>query len=415
MVPDEVAEDMSPFHGLRVFEFSETVASAYCSRLLATLGADVVTVEPATGGPIRMLGPFSGDAQDTETGAVHLHLNASKKSVALNLNTTAGCEVMERMLRQADVVVQSAVRASEAVVGFELLQEIRPEAVLATVSGLGSQGPYSEYLGTEGVATALGGLTFLSGDPGETPLNPAGNTINCAAGGYAAVALLAALLQREFTGTGQHVEISVAGAVASIIEVSSQRLIIQDNPVQRTGNWQGAARGIFHSRDGHVGSIMRGRERLSDMADWLGVEELKDERFEPFVKMQELDPELEAELNGLLTVGFLGRDKLDTYHAMQAMRMPFGYVADFAEVLSSPQLTDREFFQELEHPRAGKHIIPTGPFTSESMPWRLNRAPYVGEHTEEVLCGLLGYSGSEYAELEAAGVVSSTCPDGQKT
>ena len=275
----------------------------------------------------------------------------------------------------------------------------------------GPQGDYAEYLGTEGVATALGGLTFLTGDPGDVPLNPAGNTINCAAGGYAAVALVAALLEREFTGAGQHVEVSVAGAVASIIEVSSQRLIIQNAPVQRTGNWQGPARGIFLSQDGHVGCIMRGRDNWDELADRLAVQELKDERFKPFVEMKQLEPELEEELNGLLTVGFLGHDKLDTYHAMQALRMPFGYVADFAEVLSSPQLVAREFFQELEHPVAGKHSIPRGPFTADSIPFDLRRAPYLGEHSREVLCGLLEFSESEYAELESAGLVSSNTPE----
>ena len=411
MVPGDVVEGSFPFSGLRVFEFSKTVASAYCGRLLATLGADVVSVEPISGGPIRRLGPFPADTDDLEAGAVHLHLDISKRSVALDLDSKDGSHVLGRILEHADVVVQSASCASEAVVDFESLQRVRPDAILATISGFGPEGPYAEYLGTEGVATALGGLTFLSGDPGDVPLNPAGNTINCAAGGYAAVALVAALLEREFTGAGQHVEVSVAGAVASIIEVSSQRLIIQDAPVQRTGNWQGPARGIFHSRDGHVGCIMRGRDRAEDMADWLEVEELKGERFKPFVAMQQLSPDLEEELNGLLTVGFLGRDKLDTYHAMQGMRMPFGYVADFSEVLTSPQLTAREFFQDVEHPKAGKHRIPKGPFTSDSMPWRLSPAPYVGEHSEEVLCGLLGFSRTEYAELEAAGAVAATHPE----
>ncbi len=411
MVPDDVAEDVSPFHGLTVFEFSKTVAGAYCGRLLATLGADVVTVEPKAGGPVRSLGPFPSDADDIEAGAAHLHLNTSKRSVALDLDSKDGSLALERLLEHADVVVQSAHSASEAVVDFESLQSVRQDSIQATISGFGPKGPYAEYLGTEGVATALGGLTFLSGDPRDVPLNPAGNTINSIAGGYAAVALVAALLEREFTGTGQHVEVSVAGAVASIIEVSSQRLIIQDTPVQRTGNWQGAARGIFHSQDGHIGCIMRGRERLEDMADWLGVEELKGEKFKPFTNMWAMDPELEAELNGLLTVGFLGRDKLDTYHAMQALRMPFGYVADFEEVLSSPQFTAREFFEELEHPSAGKHSVPRGPFTSDDMPLKLARAPYLGEHSEEVLCGILGYSKAEYSEFEAAGLVASASPE----
>ena len=411
MVPGDAVEDLSPFSGLTVFEFSKTASSAYCGRLLATLGAEVVTVEPLAGGPVRGLGPFPEGKQSIETGAAHLHLNTSKRSVALDVDSEAGGLALERFLERADVIVQSAVRASESVVDFETLHAVRPEAVLATISGFGSQGDYADYRGTEGVATALGGLTFLSGDPGNVPLNPAGNTINCVSGGYAAVSLVSALLEREFTGAGQHVEVSVAGTVASIIEVSSQRLIIQGTPVQRTGNWQGPARGIFHSQDGHVGCIMRGRDRTEEMADWLGVEELKDERFMPFVEMRQLEPELEEELNGLLTVGFLGKDKLDTYHAMQALRMPFGYVADFAEVLSSPQLAAREFFQEMEHPEAGQFSIPRGPFTADDVPLTLDRAPCLGEHSEEVLRGMLGYSRSEYAELEDAGVVASASPE----
>ena len=411
MILDTVASNTLPFHGLTVIEISQTVAGAYCSRLLATLGAEVITVEPLTGGPIRLLGPFQEDFEDIETGAAHLHLNVSKKSVALDVGSATGRGVLCRLLECSDAVVQSAGSANETVVDYDDLQKIRPEAVLATVTGFGPDGPYSDFLGTEGVASALGGLTFLSGDPGDVPLNPAGNTIDCAAGGYAAVALVAALLQRDHTGTGQQVEVSLAGAVASIIEVTPQRLVIQGRPVERTGNWQGPARGIFPSQDGHVGSVMRGRERFAEMADWLGVEELKDERFEPFARTQELAPETEEELNGLLTVGFLGRDKLDTYHAMQALRMPFGYVADFAEVLSSPQMTARGFFEDVEHPKAGKHRLPRGPFVGEDVPWRLSAAPLVGEHTTAVLCGLLGYSTKEYAELEAAGVISSAHPD----
>ena len=407
MIEDQEDIAALPFQGFTVLELSDTVAGAYCTRLLAGLGTDVIKVEPVRGDPIRRLGPLYRDTEDIETGAVHLHLDLSKRSVGLDATTPQGREVLSRLVERADVIVQGVFTASEARVDYGWVTDVRPDVVMATISGFGPSGPYSSYQGTEGVAMAVGGMTFLTGDPGDTPLQPTGNTAQYAAGEYAAVAVTAALFQRRFTGEGQHLEVSVAGAVASIIEIFSQRLVIQGSAQGRTGNWQGPGRGIFPCADGHVGFIMRGREKFSEMADWLGVEELKDERFEPFSRNQELGEDLDQELNGLLTAGLLGHDKLDIYHAMQSLHMPFGYVADFAELLESPQLVERGFFVEVDHPRVGKQLYPRGPFVAEGMKWQLNPAPLLGQHTEEVLLGVVGLTGDEYSALEKHGVVVS--------
>ena len=195
------------------------------------------------------------------------------------------------------------------------------------------------------------------------------------------------------------------GIIRKIIEINPQRMINDGNPPQRAGNWQGPARGIYPCRDGYFGVVMRPREGLKRIAGWLGVEELLAERFDPFYRNEDLSDDLQSELNGLLVSGFLEHDKQEIYHGIQQLHIPFGFVADFKDALESPQLNARGFFVEIDHPVVGKQKYPSAPYQATGMTWRLERAPLLGEHNQEIICGRLGYSKEDFAALQKRGVI----------
>ena len=285
-------EGRLPLDGVAILEVSRNAAGAYCTRLLAALGADVIKVEPpGQGDPLRSEVLFPGEDPVLEKGSTHLHADLSKKSITLDISDIAGRQILGKLAGQSDVVVETLGRKERQQVGLEYegLRAVNAELILTSISGFGDTGPYADYRITEGVAMAVGGMTVLTGDRAEPPLQLAGNTGLYAAGEYAAVATVAARYASRLSGHGQHIKVSIAGAVTSITEIASHRMIIEGKPQERTGNWQGPARGIFPCRDGYIGVVLRSQEALKRVADWLGMGDIVAERYGAFLKNQELE------------------------------------------------------------------------------------------------------------------------------
>ncbi len=406
---DAVLSDM------RVIELSQGIAGPYCGKLLAEFGADVIKVEPPEGGDVsRRMGPFPDDIPHPEKSGLFLHLNTGKKSLTLDTGTPSGALVFRQLLAEADVLVESYPpgRMSQWGLGYGDLKEEFPGLIYASITPFGQTGPYRDYKGNSITAMAAAGLMCLTGDPDREPLTTGGEPAEYFAGLQAWVGVLAALEYRDQQGVGQRVDVSVMEAAA-----------ITDESITACYAFMGGIRRRFYSRhiwgypqdpipckDGYVvvhpgtqgfprpaeGTAASGMSLLLDNLD-LGSNPLFTDRWQRWFRWQEFDSLLEAH--------FSSHTADEIVEFAQALRMPFAPMLDVAQLLEDRHLGERGFFREIEHAEAGK-LRHTGElFRMSESPWRLERAPTLGEHNESILVGELGYRNEDLAVLRDRGVI----------
>jgi crotonobetainyl-CoA:carnitine CoA-transferase CaiB-like acyl-CoA transferase len=370
---------VSALAGLRVLELGTGVGAAYCGKLLAGLGADVIKVEPPAGDSLRFEGPFPGDEPHLETSGLFLHLNTGKRSVV------ASAGERDRLLAEADVVVLSG-RPSELTAAGLVPDELRarfPRLVVTCISTFGQTGPYAEYLGGELIAYALGGYMLLTGPADRPPLKAYGHLVEYQAGAHAALGTLAALRAREFTGTGQVVDVSAMEAATFMIGGVQQGAHFYGRIARRAGTRllgvpaeQPYPSTIRPCRDGHVHCHSNNRH-YDLLGTLIGHPRLHDP--EVLARMTGHADEIDAILDEWLA----DKDREDVVRIAQEMRLPFTEVRTPSEVLADPHLRERETFAEIEHPVAGTVTLPAMPMRMSATPPTLTRAPLLGEHTGE--------------------------------
>ena len=208
--------------GVRVLDLTHYIAGPYCTRLMATMGADVVKLErPPSGDPMRRLGPFAsrpdvyreyGDEEPVEDGAWFLYLNAGKRSLGLDLKTEEGQSLALDLASRADILVENFAPGTLAGLGlgYEELRRANPALVVTSISNFGQSGPYRDWRATEANLYAMGGLMNITGEPDQEPLKEGAPLAQLGAGQNAFAATMAALMYAEETGTGQQIDISIA-------------------------------------------------------------------------------------------------------------------------------------------------------------------------------------------------------------
>jgi crotonobetainyl-CoA:carnitine CoA-transferase CaiB-like acyl-CoA transferase len=202
--------------GLRVLELGHP-ATAYCGKLLADLGADVIKVEPSAGSAERRLGPFHADIPHPERGLPYLFLNTNKRGITLNLDTADGRALFRRLAATADAIVEGCQPGQLAAWGLDYaaLAAAHPALVLASITGFGQAGPYSAYLAPDLIAFAVGGLMYLSGDPAHPPVTAPCAQAYLVGSLHAAVSVLTALWGRRATDRGDHADVSIQACLAA--------------------------------------------------------------------------------------------------------------------------------------------------------------------------------------------------------
>ncbi len=397
-----MAEPPRALECVRVIELAEWIAGPYCGRLFAGLGAEVLKVEhPGAGDPSRRQGPFPADRPDPEASGLYLYLNTGKRGATLDWQTPTGRDLLRRMLSDADVLIESQGPQAMAALGLEDDARERdfPGLVVVSVSDFGSFGPYRDYAGegTEGPVLALSGLMSVTGEPDREPLKSGGYLASYGCGQNAFVAALAAL----YAGTGEHIEASILDHAITMTEVFPQMTINDGRLRRRIGNVGQPGWALYPCADGWVALPIADREKLNLVAKLFGAPGLLDPAFDDFAwGFTDHADELTAHLLGAL----LPRTRKEIYEVAQANRLPFGYVAFPDDMFQDPQLSERGFFREIDHPVAGKQTYPGPPFLMSETPWVSARAPLLGEHNEEAYRGL-GLAPADLAHLRATGVV----------
>ena len=225
--------------GQRVLDVSENISGPYCTKLLGSFGAEVIKIErPDSGDPSRKVGPFLNDSPHPERSALFLYLNTNKKSITLDLASQTGADLFLKLAAESDVLVENFIPGQMTGwgLGYETLEKINSKLVMASITAFGQTGPYRDFKGGRLVNNALSGYTFLSGDPKREPLTGGGEQPAYQGGLNAYVGVMAALIMRQRTAKGQHIDVSIHECMSTILQFNVNRYVYSKKIQNRVGN-----------------------------------------------------------------------------------------------------------------------------------------------------------------------------------
>lgn len=369
--------------GLRILDLSG-LPGQYGTRLMADLGADVIKVEPPEGDPVRFLSPFAGDVRDPERSLVFLHYNTNKRSVVIDVATSEGQETLKKLVRTADVLVESFEPGylDSLGLGYDDLAAVNPNIVMTSVSPFGQTGPYSGYKGSELQAQAMGGWMTIQGDPDQPPCMAPSNQGYVFAGIHAATASMHALLARDVIGRGQHVDVSMQEVIATTFFLVVRYSYTGEIEFRKGTFSQGGISAIYPAKDGWVCMAPIQPHQWRALLDWTGNPLFEDPVWTDRTTRVENSEFLDQILSDF-TKDFTVAEFVEM---AQERRIPCGPVLTVGQFTQNPNFESRNFLVELEHPVIGKYQATGVPFLFSETPARIVRsAPLLGEHTEEVL------------------------------
>jgi crotonobetainyl-CoA:carnitine CoA-transferase CaiB-like acyl-CoA transferase len=402
---------------IRVIEVCGPIGH-YAGRLLADLGADVIKVEPIEGDEARRWPPFLPGVEAPENALQFILLNANKRSVRLDLATQRGRDLFLRLLGSAAVLLDSWQPHESAALGLteDVLLEAKPDLIRASVTGWGLSGPRAGAAYADIVGQAMSGVMQLAGFP-EGPPEQIGDLqgYHCASID-AAAGVMAAVLQRDATGEGQRVEVSMQEALSMAQETAMMTTDILRTNRERTGGITGGLRipgvGLYEAADGYVYTLAAGLagsgfQGVLLLMDELGFEhDLREEPYATFIResmnralllQAAQDPtrlaglqEKLSHIDELLTAFLSQHPKRVLYERGQAHRLLIGVVSTPQDISESPQLNARDWFVEIDDPKRGRRLrYPGPPWQLRGTPATLRRpAPLLGEHNAEVFADL---------------------------
>ena len=392
-----------PLAGMRVVDVTTSIAGPFCAEILSALGADVVKVErPDTGDDGRAWGPpfWNGES------AMFLSVNAGKRSLAVSLADERGREAVLRLADRADVFLQSLRPglAERVGLGAEVVRARNPKLVYCSIGAYGRVGPLRHEPGYDALMQAAGGLISMTGEPGRPGVRVGSSLIDMGTGMWAALGIVAALLERERTGEGALVDTSLYETALAYI---GYHLVghLADGTVptgQGTVFPMVAPYQVFPTRDGQL-MLAGGNDRLFvTICDVVGLPELAgDERFRTNPDRVENREDLVA----ILSERLREQGTRHWHEAFTQAGVPAAPVADVAEVVSAEQTAALELLQPLAHPTIPDLRLAALPLSFDGgRAAHRSPPPLVGEHTAEVLREA-GYAGEEIAALAADGVI----------
>ena len=376
---------MSVLNGYRVLDLSVAMAGPLAAMRLGDLGADVVKVEPVSGEWQRHTA--AGGAVGNEVNASFLSLNRNKRSLAVDLKSTEGRELLYELVETADVFLQNYRPGVAARLGvdYETLRAVKPSLVYVSISGYGETGPYAEWPGQDLLVQAMSGALFSAGRPDEPPVAAPYFLADAVTAYSAFEGVLAALLHRERTGEGQLVQVNMLDAV---IAMQMQELSVHTvggipqtrSPEVHAHSYIRAPYGIFSTADGYLSLAFADLPILGEVLDVPALAELDAER-DGFVRRDEIASAVSAAL---------GRESTDHWlHKLRERGIWCGPVYSYADVRTDLQVLHNGSFVTYEHPTEGTVTTPGFPYRFSKTPPEVRRpAPLVGEHTDELLAEL---------------------------
>ena len=391
-----------PLQGARVLDVTTSIAGPYCAQILAALGADVVKVErPDTGDDGRAWGPPFWDGE----GTMFLSANAGKRSLGLSLRDPRGRDALLRLAGRADVFLQSLRPglAEELGLGPDVLRAANPRLVYCSLGAYGHTGPLAREPGYDALMQAAGGLISITGEPGRPGVRVGSSLIDQGTGTWAALGVLAALLERERTGEGCEVDVSLYETAIGYVAYHLAGYLADGTIPSGEGTRfpMVAPYQVLETADGEL-MVAGGNDRLfRAICEVVELPELADDpRFRTNPDRVRNRETLVALLEERLRT-----EPAATWHErLSAAGVPAAPVADVRDVAESPQTAALGILQRLEHPRIDDLTLPALPLSFDrARALHSSAPPDVGEHSAEVLREV-GYTDEEITELTRAGV-----------
>ena len=394
-----------PLAGIRVLDLSRILAGPWCGMVLADLGAEVIKVEhPGRGDDTRDWGLRVGN---TET-AYFNSVNRNKRSIGLDLQTPEGQEIVRELAKKSDVVIQNFKFGGidKLGLGYEALREINPGLVYCSISGYDRTGPEAARPGSALVVQGEAGLMALNGEADQPPLKFGVAAVDLFTGMYSAQAVLAALYEREKTGTGRHIEMALFDCGLMITAYYGLEALLMGEDPPRYGNAHPSIvpYGVFDAEDGPlvitVGNNSQFARFCTDVIERPDL--AADERFKTNIlrsaNREVLMPEINRELGK--------RKRKALLEQLTRSGIPCGEVLGLLEALQSKRATDAGLVTTQPHPVAGSVNVLAPPyrFDGERLPVR-SAPPQLGEGTRDVLQSLLGLSDEKLSQLKSNGVL----------
>ena len=377
---------------IRVLDLTHAWFGPYCTMLFAGLGAEVIKVEPPWGALGRM-GP-GAMIQGASTSFYALNLN--KKDLAINLKSPEGIEIFKELVKKTDIVIQNFLPGTmeRLGLGYDVLKKLNPKIIYAALSGFGQTGPYKSRPSFAPIAESMSGHIFQTGesaDPEGPPLGMAGAYGDLGPALWAASSILAAIRYRDKTGKGQILDIAQADCMVSLntVAITSYNMLGMSMREYREKYPQsrGGIGGITKTKDGYIYIAGFRPRAIEKMKQELGFEEITSESIKELV----VDMTKTEALNYLLGYG-----------------VPVAEIYSVKELVNDPHLIDRGMFTEVEHPKAGTIKVTNFPVKFSETPGEIRTAtPLLGQHNEEILSTVLGYTTEQIQKLEKQGVISA--------
>jgi crotonobetainyl-CoA:carnitine CoA-transferase CaiB-like acyl-CoA transferase len=395
--------------GYRILDLTDS-RGAYCTKLLADMGADVVKVEPPDGDVGRNMPPFLNGEPHPEKSLYFLYRNANKRGITLNIESDEGKDILRNLAESADVLVENYEPGymDSLGLGYDVLQGINPKLIMASITEFGPDGPWRDYKGSNIVDFALSGVMITSGYPGKVPTMLPGTPAYDAASEIADIEILAAIYCRDDIGQGQKIDVSVHEAARTGLYPWSVPIysysLTPDGPLPMPEGRMGSQIfPVYPCKDGFVRVIAITPRNWQALVRVLGSPEvLLMPDWENFIYRVGNAEDLYA-----IMIEFTTKfTQIELWEAGFREGVPITPIYDIPTFTDSADATERKFFIEVDHPVAGKGRYPGPPYKWTETPPSIRRpAPRLGEHNQEIYCGELGFTKDNLTALRYAGVM----------
>jgi formyl-CoA transferase len=385
---------------LRILDLSQVRAGPTCVRQFADFGADVIKIEapPSSGRPELATGP--------RLGADMQNLHRNKRSLTLNLKSEGGLRVFRKLVETADVVVENFRPDVKHRLGidYEQLAAINPRIVLASISGFGQDGPYRDRPGFDQIAQGMSGLMSVTGQPDGPPTRAGAAVVDMAAGLFAALAVMTALLEREHSGRGQWVQSSLLHAGVALMDFQAARHLIGGEVPRQMGNDHPTSMptSAYPTQDGYLNVAATGGQMWQRLCETIGRQDLLAR--EEFADEPSRSKNRVA-LNAQLSQALRARTSAEWIERLNAAGIPCGPIYRMDEVFADEQVKHLGIAAPLTHPKLGEiKVIANAARLTRTPPEVASALPDAGAHNDEILREI-GYDDAQIADLRAQGAV----------
>jgi crotonobetainyl-CoA:carnitine CoA-transferase CaiB-like acyl-CoA transferase len=403
-----------PLSGIRVLDLSRILAGPSATQILGDLGADVIKVEkPGVGDDTRSWGPpfLPSEREGAHVGdsAYFLSANRNKRSVTVDISRPEGVALLYELAARSDVLVENFKVGDlrRRGLGWADMEKVVPKLVYCSVTGFGQTGPYASQAGYDFIVQGMGGLMSLTGEPDGAPMKVGVPISDIMAGMYATVSILAALRERDATGKGRHIDISLLDCQVAWLYNQASNYLVSGKPPARHGNAHPniVPYQTFRTADGHINLGVGNDRQFQRFCALIGQPELAED---PRFSRNALRLQNRQALLDILYPAFLKRRSNEWITNCNAVGIPCGPINTLPEVLGDPHVRARglvEEFQRSGHPDNPLRLV-RSPIRIDGHDLGIRRMPpRLGEHTSEVLSEVLGYDTARIAQLNSEGIV----------